>query len=72
MRYCPILYASPLVTIECLKEKCEWYESGCPAHPIPDPTNYFREVETFSGVDRLTLLFPSRFNSNSEEINEST
>lgn len=21
---------------ECMKEKCEWFEKGCPAHPKPE------------------------------------
>ena len=47
MPACPILAAGSLVgsvegeelwevyQVECIREACEWFENGCPAHPKP-------------------------------------
>lgn len=48
MALCPILQSgksdkqvSPSVhyveSAECMNELCEWYEHGCPAHPVSIP-----------------------------------
>lgn len=50
---CPVM--PPVIGFSriCLREACEWYENGCPAHPKKEPEGFIE-----MSIAEMERLYP--------------